>query len=196
MYFWAGSWKIFCDIWNQYPQICLTAKFLKKTKTPKFGNKNALFWRFGQQCWKAIVIFEISNLEFAFLQSFVQKLNIIRFGNKNANFGARILKYYSHIWNQRPRICLLTKLEANTKIFKFGTKNTLFGYFFHQKCPIWVFLYNNLKSASSSLSNCKISGKCKMAKFGTENALFECFCARILTNYCHIWNRQPQSSVK
>ena len=135
VYFWAANRKLFCHIWNQEPRICVTEKFHEKTETPKFGNKNALFWRFGQQCWKAIVIFEISNLEFSLLQSFVQKLNIIRFGNKSANFGARILKYYCHIWNQRPRICLLTNLEANTKIFKFGTKTALFEYFFSPKMP-------------------------------------------------------------
>ena len=29
-----------------------------------------------------------------------------------------------------------------------------------------------------------------MPKFGTKNALFGCFWARILENYCHIWNQQ------
>ena len=161
MYFWAASWKLFCHIWNQEPRICVTEKFHEKTEASKFGNKNALFWRFGKQCWKAIVIFEISNLEFAFLQSFVQKLNIIRFGNKNANFGARILKYYCHIWNQCPRICLLTKLEANTKIFKFGTKNALFGYF--------LFTKNTLFGYSCTIIWSQRPRVCLIAKF-RENA--------------------------
>ena len=51
----------------------------------------------GSNVEKQLSYLKSANLEFAFLQSFVQKLNIIRFGNKNANFGARILKYYCHI---------------------------------------------------------------------------------------------------
>ena len=31
-----------------------------------------------------------------------------------------------------------------------------------------------------------------MLKFGIKNALFGYFWARILTNYCHIWNHHPQ----
>ena len=32
-----------CCISNQYPRICLFAKFREKMKMTKFGNKNALF---------------------------------------------------------------------------------------------------------------------------------------------------------
>ena len=65
----------------------------------------------------------MSTLEFSTFQSFVQKIKILRFGRKNANFGARFLKYYCHIRNQRPRICLGTTFDGNSKIFKFETKN-------------------------------------------------------------------------
>ena len=35
--------KYYCYIWNQHPQICLTARFCKKIKIPKFGTKNPIF---------------------------------------------------------------------------------------------------------------------------------------------------------
>ena len=52
-----------------------------------------------------------------------------------------------------------------------------------------------LKSAPSNLSICKIWQKTKMPKFGTKNALFGYFWARILKNYCHIWNQHLRISV-
>ena len=108
--------KNFCHIWNQYPRICLISKFLKKPqKTRKFGITNALFWFFLQQFLKTTVIFEISSLQFALLESFVQKIEIPKFGTKNSDFGAGILKYCCHIWNQPPRICLLTMFDPNKK---------------------------------------------------------------------------------
>ena len=35
--------KNYCRISNKHPRICLLGKFRGKTKTPKFGTKNALF---------------------------------------------------------------------------------------------------------------------------------------------------------
>ena len=45
-YFSAGIWKWYCHISNQHPRIYLSATFCEKTKTPKFGIKNALFGYF------------------------------------------------------------------------------------------------------------------------------------------------------
>ena len=39
-----------------------------------------------------------------------------------------------------------------------------------------------------------ITKKTKMHKFGTKNPLFGYFWGRILKNYCHIWNENPQIS--
>ena len=36
----------------------------------------------------------------------------------------------------------------------------------------------------------------KMPKFGTKSALFGYFWARILKNYCHIWDQHPQICQK
>ena len=44
-------------------------------------------------------------------------------------FSARILKNYSYIWNQHPRIGLIPKFREKMKMPIFGTKNALFGYF-------------------------------------------------------------------
>ena len=41
-YFWTRSLKNYCHIWNQHPQICLTAKFCEK-KCLNLGQKNVLF---------------------------------------------------------------------------------------------------------------------------------------------------------
>ena len=41
---------------------------------------------------------------------------------------AAILKNHCHVWNQRPRICLIAKFDLKTKNFKFGTKNARFPY--------------------------------------------------------------------
>ena len=46
-YFWTGSWKWYCYIWNQHPRIFLIANFREIMKMPKFGTKNAscgYFW--------------------------------------------------------------------------------------------------------------------------------------------------------
>ena len=52
-----------------------------------------------------------------------------------------------------------------------------------------------LKSASSNVSDCKISQKNpKMSKFGTENVLFGYFGPDFSKNYCHIRN-QPASNL-
>ena len=59
-YFWTGIWKQFCHIWNQHPQICQTAKFLWKTKMPKFGTNDAFLGYFGPK----MLYMSIFGLEF------------------------------------------------------------------------------------------------------------------------------------
>ena len=61
---------------------------------------------------------------------------------------------------------------------KFGTKNTLFGYFLGNN---FKKLLSNSKSALSNLSYSKILQKnTKKPKCGTKNALFGYFWARTL----------------
>ena len=44
-YFGLKFWKSCCHIWNQYPQICLTAMFSTKIKFLEFGDQKCLIWR-------------------------------------------------------------------------------------------------------------------------------------------------------
>ena len=90
---------------------------MQKIKILKFGTKKARFPCFRAGDWNIIVIFEISVLEFVLLQSLVQ-MKIFKFGTKNALFGyfwAEIWKWYCHIWNQHPRICLTAKPRKKKK---------------------------------------------------------------------------------
>ena len=145
-YFWAGTWKQYYYIWDQQHQICLIAKFREKAKISKFGSKNAMnknalmiiltknvllgyFWAW---IWKRhVVICEISVLEFALLQSLVQKFKSLNLTPKCLFwvfylFWSGIWKQYSHIWNQHPRICLIVKIRKKTKVSKFGLKMPYF----------------------------------------------------------------------
>ena len=57
------------------------------------------------------------------------------FETKNALFGyfwTRILKTYRHILDQRPRVCLIAKFCAKTKILNCGTKSALVKCFRQQ----------------------------------------------------------------
>ena len=70
-------------------------------------------------------------------------------------FWAGIWKYYCHIWNQCSRICLVAKFGAKIEILKFGTKMSDLGIFGLE----FENILSYLKSAPSTLSNCKISWK-------------------------------------
>ena len=72
------------------------------------------------------------------------------------------------------------------KCLNLGPNMSFFGIFGQE---FFKKLLSYLKSAPSSLSNCKISQKTKMHKFRTKNALFRYLCTRNLENYCHVWNQ-------
>ena len=132
---WAGMLKNYCHICNQRPPICLIVKFRRRIRILKFGTKNVLFGCSGQQFWETIFIFEISGLEFALLQSLAQKIKILKVGTCQICKSARFAYFRAGMWNQHPRICLVVKFGAKTKIVKV----------FDQKCLIWVYLCWNLK---------------------------------------------------
>ena len=107
-------------------------------------------------------------------------------------FWARIWKYYCHISNQRPRISLVAKFGAKTKILNFGPKMPCLGIFgqeFEKK------LLSYWKSAPSNLAICKISRKNKNAEIWKQNAWFGYFWARILESYCHVLNQHLRICV-
>ena len=69
---------------------------------------------------------------------------------------------------------------------KFGTKNAWFGFFGQE-------FENNIWNQHPRICLiAKFRRKTKMYKFGTKIALFGYFWARILRNYCHIWNQHLQ----
>ena len=95
-----------------------------KIKILKFGTKMSDLHIFGVEFENTIVIFEICVLEFVLLQSLVQK---------------------QKSWKKN--------FMKKTKMPKFGTKNSLFGYF-------WLELENKILTFeinTPNLSNCKIS---------------------------------------
>ena len=72
------------------------------------------------------------------------KIKFLKFGTKNVRFlyfCIGIWKYYCHVSNQRPRICLVAKFCSKIKILKFGTKNDWFWYFWagtwKNCCHVW-----------------------------------------------------------
>ena len=96
---------------------------------------------------------------------------------------AGMLKNYCHICNQRPPIFLTAKFREKIAIFKFGTKNVLFGCFGQQfRNAIVIFAIRALKFALLQ----SLVQKIKALKFGTKNALFGYFWAGIWKRYCHI----------
>ena len=100
-------------------------------------------------------------------------------------FWLQFEKHCCHIWNQHPQISPIANL-AKKKSLNLGSKICNLGIFGLESEKN---ILSYLKSAPSNLSKCKILWKTKMPKFGTKNALFGYFYARVLENYCHIWNQ-------
>ena len=155
-YFWAGIWKPYCHIWNQYPWIFLIAKYPEIMKMPKFGTKSALFGYFWAGIWKPYchVWSQHRICRICLIAKFCRKTKMPIFGSKNALlgyfwpkmpyfgiFGQEFQKYCCHIWNKHPQICLVEKFCEKNKKSKFGTQNVLFGYFWGRilknYCHIW-----------------------------------------------------------
>ena len=101
-------------------------------------------------------------------------------------FWAIILKDYCHIWNHHPWIYLSaqfckktkTKTKQNkAKMFKYGTKKSLFGYFWF-RCYLKIcYIWNQHCSIFLIVKYCK---KPKLPKFSFKNSLFGYFSVRIL----------------
>ena len=83
--------KNYYQIFNQYSRICETIKFHPKQQKNNLGPK-MLYWVFGLECSKTIVIFVINALQFVQLQSFVQKLEFLNLGPKMPKLGVFGLK--------------------------------------------------------------------------------------------------------
>ena len=108
------------------------------------------------------------------------KNKTLKFGTKNASFGyfwTRSWKWYGHIWNQHPQVCLNAKFSEETKTPKFGIKNALFWCFgatISQYCHIW----NQLCRFCIIAKFCR-KWKCLIWVFLTKNAFFGYFWTTI-----------------
>ena len=120
--------KDYCHIWNQLPQICLFAKLHGKKKCLNLGPKMPKLRIFELDFENSVVIFEICTPEFFELQNFAEKRKYLNLWPKMPYFCVFGLNFCD-IWNRHPQTCLIAKFFEKTKLLKFGTKNTLFGYF-------------------------------------------------------------------
>ena len=93
-HFWARILKKYCHIWHQHPRICPKAKFCKKRHLSNFGTINPLFGYFWARIEKAIVISEISSLEFLKNESLTHTVN---FGIRSAFSGFGFLKVWVRV---------------------------------------------------------------------------------------------------
>ena len=126
---------------------------------------------------------------------FGAKLKILKFGTTNTwfcYFWVRILKKYYYIMkSSTPSI--LPNCKILQKISTFGTTNALFGYFWAGifKKTIVIFEISTLKFVNLKILPKKkrksLSLWLKMSYF-----IFGYIGARILKNYCHIWNQHHQ----
>ena len=96
-----------------------------------------------------------------------------------------VLKDYWHIWNRHPWIYLSaqfckktkTKTKQNkTKMFKYGTKKYLFGYFWFRCYSKMWYILNQQCSICLIVKYCK---KPKVPKLSFKNSLFGYFSVRI-----------------
>ena len=85
------------------------------------------------------------------------------------------------------------------KMPKFGTKSSLFGYFWARILKNYCHIWNQDLRTSVTASFCE---ETKRAKFGTKSTLLGYFWPKIpyfcnfgqgfLKNYCHVWNQHPE----
>ena len=137
-------------------------KLCEKTKMPKFGTTNTLFWYFWASILKHYCLIWYRHPQVSLFADFHEKTRMPKNRSKNAlfgYFGDRILKHCFHIWNRHYRI-FLTKKICEKQI----------AWIWHQKCLVLVFLGWNfktllsyLKSAPSNFMYYKISQKNKHA---------------------------------
>ena len=176
--------KSYCKIWNRVSRIRQNKKNRAKIKFLKFGTINAYLGVFRLEFEKKLLsIFNMQNVE----------------QNKFSNLGPKMSCY---IWRQHRRH---EKSRAKQRFFKFGTSNTLFGYFWpailkkllskcnfcvkqkenqiwDQLCFIWVFLpwsekklLSYLNSAPLDLPKCKNSCKTKIFQIWDRKCLIWVF---------------------
>ena len=105
-------------------------------------------------------------------------------------FGREFEKYYCHIGNQHPQVCLFSKFQKITKMPKFRTKSSWFEYFW---AGIWKTYCHIWNQHPQICLIAKFGGKTKMPKFGIKNALFGYFLAKTLKVLASYLNFAPSN---
>ena len=163
-----------------------------KNKNPKIWDHSCLNGYFELEFQKTIVVFEISILEFIYMQSFIQKQKkTSNLGPKIPYLGIFVLQFnksYYKAFNQNARICEIIefhpkqkKINLRLKILYLGIWAGLLKKYFHiwnQRPPVCLISIFFVKMAIPLL--------------GTKNALFGYFWAESCLKYCHTWYQRPQ----
>ena len=116
--FFGWRFKKLCHIWNEHPQICLIAKFCRKTKMTKFGTKSTLFRYFWASILKNYCHISNQHPQICLFSKFHKKAKM-----GFSIFGFEFQKPFYHTWNQHPQVCLFAKFHEKTRTPIFGTKN-------------------------------------------------------------------------
>ena len=186
--------KIILSYLKSAPSNLPNCKILgKKLKGLTLGPKMAYLDIFGLEFENNIIIFETNTPNLSTCKISWKNQKCLNLGPKLLlcvpYFWAGIWKYYCHIWNLRPRICLVAKFGPKIKTLKFGTKSTWFGFFWARILKNYCHIWN--QHPQICLFS-KFHEKTKMPKFGTKNAWFRYFWTGTWKQYCHIWNQQPR----
>ena len=161
-YFRARVLKKFCHIWNQHPQVFLISKFCKKTKIPKFVPKNALFGYFWGGIFKSCSRILNHQPQICLIVKFCKKTKCYKFQDEKC-FLRLILdwnfkKLFSYV-KSAPSIRSNCKVFSKNNWLNFWPKMPYFGII---GVKLWKMIFI-FETASSNLSNCKISSKNKNA---------------------------------
>ena len=129
-YFWAKYFKNDCHIWNEH--LFWIVKFCEETKEPKFGTKNALFRLELKTTTKYCHIWKQHHW-ICLIAKYHEIMKMLKFGIKSAlleYFWARILKSYSHIWNEiTSELEWLQNFVKKRKFLDLGPKMSYFAVF-------------------------------------------------------------------
>ena len=118
--FGSKYWKTIAIFLIKALQFILLQCFVQKLEFLNLEPTMPYLGVFGSNFEKTIVIFDVRAFEFALFQSLVQKIKILKFNTKNTRFvyfGARIWKYYCHIWNRHPSPVTSTKIGISSQNF-------------------------------------------------------------------------------
>ena len=130
----------------------------------------------------------MSTLEFVKSQNFVKNI-MLKFWTKYALIGyfcATVFEKVFHIWNHHPRICLTTKFCDESKMLKFGIKNTILQYFWPRMSYLGLFGQEFWKNYCKIWNQhpwiyliAKLGEEATVSQFKTKSGILEYFGPRM-----------------